>query len=174
MSVRITIGCLYLGIALATGLLLAGCQRQADDGPTELAGHIFVFNYRISSASYLVVLKRKAPIAEGTVAIAEFENPEGGDPLVIQQKIYPFWDKITLESPDIHCVRKGRPYAISVKIVGADEKTLQTIKTSVTSDLDQSVLPSKPLIVGPVYTPNPEVFKADGSADFSNTDKCPA
>jgi hypothetical protein len=35
-------------------------------------------------------------------------------------------------------------------------------------------LPSKPLVVGALYDKNPEVFKPDGSVDFSNTDKCPA
>jgi hypothetical protein len=160
-------------VALMAGMALAGCQRQADQGPTELAGHLFVFNYRISAASYLVVLKKISPIAEGTVAVAEFENPLGGAPLVVRQEIYPFWDKITLESPDIHCVHKDRPYAISVQILGPDQKTLQTIKTSVTSDLDQSVLAAKPLIVGPIYTKNPEVFNQDGTADFS-PESCPA
>ena len=40
--------------------------------------------------------------------------------------------------------------------------------------LDQTVLPSKPLVVGAGYEKNPEVFKPDGTTDFSNTDKCPA
>jgi hypothetical protein len=160
-------------MALAAGLVLAGCQRQSEDGPTELAGRLFVFNYRISTASYMIVLKKTAPIPEGTVAVAEFENPMGGDPIVVRQEIYPFWDKITLESPDVHCVRKDRPYAVSVKLVDAGDKTLQTIRTEVKSDLDQSILAAKPLIVGPIYTKNPEVFKADGSADFS-PEACPA
>jgi len=53
--------------ALAAGLALGGCQRQADDGPTELSGRIFVFNYRVSAASYMIVLKKKAPIPRGAL-----------------------------------------------------------------------------------------------------------
>lgn len=160
-------------LALMAALILCGCQRKADDGPTELTGHIFVFNYRVSAASYLVTLKKIAPIPDGSFAIAEFENPLGGDPIVLKEKIFPFWDKITLESPDIHCVHKDCPYAISIRIVDAGDKVLQTIKTHVQSTLDQSILAAKPLVVGPIYTKNPEVFTADGQADFS-PEKCPA
>jgi hypothetical protein len=160
--------------ALATGLLLAGCQREADKGPTELTGRIFVFNYRVASATYMVTLKKVAPIPDGTVAIAEFENPAGGDALVIKQKIFPFWETISLESPDLRCVRKNRPYSVSIRLVNADDKTLQTIKTEVKSDLDQTVLPTKPLIVGPAYDENPAVFKADGSADYGKDTACPS
>jgi hypothetical protein len=35
------------------------------------------------------------------------------------------------------------------------------------------VLAAKPLVVGPVYTVNPELVKPDGSIDFS-PEKCPA
>ncbi|AYG58668.1 hypothetical protein [Rhizobium jaguaris] len=161
-------------MAAIAGLTFAGCQRQADDGPTELSGRLFVFNYRVATASYMITLKKIAPIPEGTTAVAEFENPMGGDPLVVHEKIYTFWDKITLESPDLRCVRKDRPYSVSIKLVDASDKTIQTIKTEVKSDLDQTVLPTKPLVVGPSYTKNPDVFKADGSIDYGHDEACPA
>lgn len=163
-----------MSAGIIAGLALAGCQRKDDEGPTQLTGRLFVFNYRVASASYMITLKKIAPIPEGTTAIAEFENPAGGNPLVVNQKIYSFWDKITLESPDLHCVRKDRPYSVSIKLVDASDKTIQTIKTEVKSDLDQTVLPTKPLVVGPVYTANPDVFKGDGSADYGKDMACPA
>ncbi|MET0173808.1 MAG: hypothetical protein ABW206_15545, partial [Agrobacterium vaccinii] len=55
-----------------------------------------------------------------------------------------------------------------------DGHVMQTIETSITSDTDQSMLPAKPLVVGPLYTPNPEVFKADGSTDMAPVSGCPA
>lgn len=160
--------------AAIAGLALAGCQRKDDEGPTQLSGRLFIFNYRVATASYMITLKKIAPIPEGTTAVAEFENPAGGDPLVIREKIYSFWDKITLESPDLRCVRKDRPYSVSIKLVDASDKTIQTIKTEVKSDLDQTVLPTKPLVVGPAYTANPDVFKGDGSADYGHDATCPA
>lgn len=168
-----TIRTILLTAAIA-GLALAGCQRNDDDGPTKLSGRLFVFNYRVASASYMITLKKIAPIPDGTTAVAEFENPAGGDPLVIRQKIFSFWDQITLESPDLHCVRKDRPYSVSIKLVDASDKPIQTIKTEVKSDLDQTVLPTKPLTVGPAYTANPDVFKSDGSADYGHDTACPA
>jgi len=162
------------GFAIVLALIaLASCQRQSDDGPTELNGRHFVFNYRVSTAVYLVNLAKRAPIPDGSFAIAEFENPLGGEPLVVREKIFPFWDRITLQSPAVHCVRKDRPYAVSIRLVDANGKTIQTINTVVTSDVDQSVLAAKPLVVGPVYTVNPELLKPDGSIDFS-PEKCPA
>lgn len=162
------------GLAVIVALIaLAGCQRQSDGGPTELDGRHFVFNYRVSTATYLINLARKQPIPEGSFAIAEFENPLGGAPLVVKEKIFPLWDRITLQSPPVHCVHKDRPYAVTIRLVDADDRTIQTIKTVVISDVDQSVLAAKPLVVGPVYTVNPELLKPDGSIDFS-PEKCPA
>ncbi len=169
---KITLTMMSAGIIVV--LFLAGCQRKDDEGPTQLTGRLFVFNYRVASATYMITLKKIAPIPEGTTAIAEFENPAGGDPLVVNQKIYTFWDKITLESPDLRCVRKDRPYSVSIKLVDASDKTIQTIKTEVKSDLDQTVLPTKPLVVGPAYTANPDIFKGDGSADYGKDMACPA
>ncbi|NRP85076.1 hypothetical protein GFPCMMHI_00956 [Ensifer adhaerens] len=160
--------------AMIAGLALGGCQRRDDEGPTQLSGRLFIFNYRVATASYMITLKKIAPIPEGTTAVAEFENPAGGDPLVVRQKIYTFWDKITLESPDLRCVRKDRAYSVSIKLVDASDKTIQTINTEVKSDLDQTVLPTKPLVVGPVYTANPDVFKSDGSIDYGHDAACPA
>ena len=152
---------------------ITGCQRQVDEGPTELNGRHFVFNYRVSTATYLINLARKAEIPQGSFAIAEFENPMGGDPLVVREKIFPFWDRITLQSPAVHCVRKDRPYAVNIRLVDADGKTLQTIRTEVISDEDQSVLAAKPLVVGPVYSINPDLLKENGRIDFT-PEKCPA
>ncbi|PKA40552.1 hypothetical protein N2599_04605 [Rhizobium sullae] len=160
--------------ALALGaVLIAGCQRKMEK-MVEVSGHMFVFNYRVATATYLVTLKKTSPIPDGTVAIAEFENPAGGDPIILKEKVFPAWDKITLQSPSLHCVRKDRPYSVNIRLVDAEGTTLQELKTQLVSDVDQSVLPSKPLVVGPLYTQNPEVFKPDGTTDFSNADKCPA
>lgn len=160
-------------LAMSAGLI-AGCQREREK-MVEVSGHIFVFNYRVATATYLVTLRKTATIPDGSVAIAEFEDPAGGDPIVLSEKVYPAWDQITLQSPPVHCIRKDRPYAVNIRLVDAGGKTLQELKTQLVSDVDQAaMLPSKPLVVGPFYNMNPEVFKADGTVDYSNTDKCPA
>jgi len=162
-------------LALAALAALGGCQRQADNRPTELSGRFVVFNYRISQASFLVTLRKTAPIPDGTVAIAEFDNPMGGDPVVVREKIFAFWDKISLQTPALHCVRKDRPYAVTVRLEDTAGKTIQSLKTEVKADMDQSTaLAAKPLIVGPLYTENPDVFKPGEKPDFSPEPACPA
>lgn len=153
--------------------VIGGCQREADEKLVELSGRIFIFNYRVATASYLVTLRKTGRIPEGSIAEAVFENPQGGDALAIREKIFAIDDRITLESPHLHCVMKDRAYAVTIRILDQSGKLLQQIDTSITSDLDQTVLPSKPLVIGPGYEPNPEVFRADGTADFENADDCP-
>ena len=105
----------------------------------------------------MVTLAKARPFEDGSVAVASFENPAGGAPLVVQQKIWPHAAKIVLESPALACVRKDRPYAIAITILDPAGVQLQQIDTTLTSSLDQDVLPDKPLVVGPVYTPNPDL-----------------
>ncbi|OJT99215.1 MAG: hypothetical protein BGN83_08375 [Rhizobium sp. 63-7] len=158
---------------LAALALLAACQRESEDGPTEISGKLFVFNYRVATATYMITLQRKAPLPENGVVEAEYENPRGGAPLTTRSKIFPFWEKIVLESPPLHCVVKDRRYAVKIRILDSDSKLLQSLETTVVSNLDQSILPAKPLVIGPIYTRNPEVFKADGTADYSPEAGCP-
>lgn len=156
---------------LAIALLAAsGCQREKPHEIYELTGRIFVFNYRLSYATYVLTFRRVSPVADGTVAHAEFENPAGGAPIVLEQKVFPAQEKLVLESPDLACVRKDRPYKVKVRFSGPGGD-IQTIETTVTSDLDQSVLAAKPLVTGPAYDKNPDVFK-DGGADFSGNKGC--
>lgn len=163
-----------IGFALLLGLsLLTGCQRENTGEPLKLSGKVFIFNYRVAQATYVVTLARNGPLPEPSFAEANFENPAGGAPIVTRTKIFPFWDKVSLESPPVHCVVKDRPYAISIRILDGSENVLQSIETTLTSSLDQTVLPGKPLVVGPVYTPNPEVYGADGKADYAQEATCP-
>lgn len=146
-------------IAAATLLLaLAGCRDTGGEAEHfEISGKLVVFNYRVAEATYLVTLKPLQPPAEGQTAVASFEDPAGGDSIVVRQRIWPKLDKVTLESPPLHCVTKGKPYSVSIAIEASDGATLQTLTTTITSSENQDRLPDAPLVVGPAYTPNPEL-----------------
>ncbi|AYD00431.1 hypothetical protein [Neorhizobium sp. NCHU2750] len=161
-------------LALSSLMALAGCQRETNGRLVEVSGRLVVFNYRVAMAHYLVTLRKLQSIPEGSQAEAEFENPKGGDVLKTRERIFAVDDKITLQSPPIHCVVKDRPYAVTIRIVSASGAVLQTLKTSLVSDVDQTVMPAKPLTVGPGYAPNPDVFKADGSVDMAPESSCHA
>lgn len=164
-----------ISAALLLGLLsLAGCQREDVGEPLKLSGKVFIFNYRVAQATYVVTLARNGPLPDPSFVETSFENPAGGAPIVTRSKIFPFWEKVSLESPPVHCVVKDRPYSISIRILDGSNKLLQTIETTLTSSLDQKIMPGKPLVVGPVYTPNPEVYGADGKVDYAKTETCPA
>lgn len=152
----------FLVVILA--LLLAACQREGGDEPLVLSGKLFVFNYRLAYATYLVTLDRAQPVPEGSVVRAEFENPAGGAPLTLERRLFAHQQRVVLESPDVTCVKKDRPYKVSIAVVAPGGGTLQRLETTVTSSADQSgTLPAKALVVGPAYEKNPEVFR-DGKA----------
>ncbi|MFK3688773.1 hypothetical protein ACI2J4_00665 [Agrobacterium tumefaciens] len=161
-------------LAIVALLSLTGCQRDEPREVAKLSGRMFVFNYRVAVATYLVTLQRIAPIRDGSTVEAAFENPRGGPDLIINDKIFPTDDRITVQSPPVECVKQDRPYKVSIRIKAPEGDILQTIQTTIRSDTDQSALPAKPLVVGPLYTPNPEVFKPDGSTDMRPAKGCPA
>lgn len=146
-------------LALILGsAMLASCRDAGREGDYfEISGKLFSFNYRLATAVYVVTLRPLLPMQEGQVAVATFENPAGGDPIVVEQKVWTGLDKVTIESPPLECVVKDHPYAASIVIRGAGGEALQTIETKVTSDLDQSILPDRPLVIGPVYELNPDL-----------------
>jgi hypothetical protein len=166
---------IVIGAALLVGITsLSGCQREDTKEPLKVSGKVFIFNYRVAEATYVVTLARNGPLPDPSFVETTFENPAGGPPLVTRSKIFPFWEKVSLESPPVHCVAKGKTYAVDIRILDGEDKVIQTIRTSLTSTLDQSIMPGKPLVVGPVYTPNPEVYGADGKVDYAQEKTCPA
>lgn len=161
-------------IILLLAPLLAACQRETGPDPLKLTGKMFVFNYRLAYATYMVTLEQTEPLPEGSIVKAEFENPAGGAALTLERKIFPNLARVVLESPDVTCVKRNQPYKVAISLLGPDGDTLQVLETQVTSNLDQSILPEKALVVGPAYDKNPEVFK-DGKAPVHfETAKCAA
>jgi hypothetical protein len=160
-------------ILLPILLLLAACQREVGPDLLKLTGKMFVFNYRLAYATYIVTLERTEPVPEGSVVKAEFENPAGGAPLTLERKLFANLTRVVLESPDITCVKKGVPYKVAIFVVGPDGARLQSLETQVTSSADQSILPAKALVVGPGYDKNPEVFKDGKAPEHFETASCP-
>jgi hypothetical protein len=164
-----------LAVLFAGILALTACRDTGGEGEYfEIKGKLFVFNYRLARATYYVVLTPLKPMREGETAVATFENPAGGEPIIVRQKIWPKQDKTSIESPPLRCIVKDKPYAVTIRIEGADGKVIQTIETTMASSQDQDVLPDKPLVVGPHYTPNPELAgHPDGKLPDAKKEPCP-
>ena len=141
-----------LGSVLLLAAMLAACTGSGDYLST--AGGGFIFNYRIAEATYGIALKPMRDLPPDGVIEATFENPSGGAPFVMR-KDGPFNPtRIAFTTPPLEGVEKGRPYKVSVVLKDAAGATLQTIDKSYVSDIDQSVLPSRPLAIGPGYQRN--------------------
>jgi hypothetical protein len=83
-------------ILLPLLLSLAACQRETGPDPLKLTGKMFVFNYRLAYATYMVTLDRTEPVPEGSVVRAEFENPAGGAPLTLERKLFANLTRVAL------------------------------------------------------------------------------
>lgn len=164
--------------ALCAGLVaitMLGACRQSEEGQYfEVSGRLFEFNYRLARATYVVTLNPLRPMEDGQVVVATFENPAGGAPFVVKQPVWPKMRHITLTSPALTCVVKDKPYAVSIRIEDLSGKLLQTLQTTLISTEDQSVLPDRPLVTGPVYELNPELAgHSDGRLPGAEKPVCP-
>lgn len=158
-------------LAVITGL--SACQRETGPDPLELTGKMFVFNYRLAYATYMITLTKTEQVPDGSTVVATFEDPSGGPPLTLDRKLFPKLEKVVLESPDVTCVKKQKPYSVTIEVKGPDGAILQTLKTSVISNLDQDIMPAEALVVGPAYDKNPDVFKNGKAPEHFQTAKCP-
>jgi hypothetical protein len=158
--------------ALLAALALSSCRDASDGERFAFDGKLVVFNYRVATATFLVNLKHLRRAGEGEVAFASFEDPAGGAPIVVREKIWPNVSKTTITTPPLKCIVKDRPYKISIAIRDAKGDELQRLETTITSSEDQSLLPEKPLVVGPLYTPNPELANKSGVAELPE-ERCP-
>jgi hypothetical protein len=156
-------------------LVLAACKDESRQGYIALQGRIFIFNPRVATAVYSVSVAATKPIPEGSKAVFTFENPAGGSPMVKELKVRGGETKLGLESDELQCVKKGRPYAFSVTLLDSAGKELQRIDSSITSTLDQSILPEAPLSFGPTFIPNTELKRGpDGKFIRTKPQNCPS
>lgn len=146
-----------VGAALIAAVALGACRDTGKDQLFAISGKLFEFNYRLAVATYVITLRPLRPMVDGQVAVVSFQNPAGGDPIVVNQKIWPKLSHITLTSPPLTCVVKDKPYAVSIHIQDASGTLLQSIDTTMTSSEDQTMLPDRPLVIGPKYELNPDL-----------------
>ncbi len=162
--------CLSAVVALLAGL--AACAEPPKDY-LELTGKVFLFNVRLADATIVVTLRKLKDATAGASLVTDFEDPAGGEPLRVTQKIWP-GPNITIESPSLTCIVKGKPYAITIQLVDQSGTELQKIATTLASELGQEALPDRPLVVGPGYDANPALAgHANGKLPDRPQLKCP-
>lgn len=136
-------------------LALAAC-RPGDSGPyLEFIGGGFVFNYREAQAHYGFVVRVVRELPHGVLLEAVFDNPGGGEPFVLTQPAHSGRQRYTFSSPPVTGVIEGREYHVELRIIGpADKKAIARYRKSFRSNIDQSLLPAVPTVLGPGYHAN--------------------
>lgn len=125
-----------------------------------IEGGGFIFNYRVAEAFYGVSLRPMRHLDPGTVLEVLFENPAGGPPFVVRDTVVGNRLTYAMRTPGLKGVKKDHPYQVEVRVRAPKTgNILATYSRDFKSDVDQSVLPEKPLTVGPGYTRNPELVK---------------
>jgi hypothetical protein len=151
---------LTLAVAALIGatFVLAACE-DASKPPLAMAGGGFIFNYRIAEVFYGVSLKPQRRLKPDAVLEGEFENPAGGPNLIVRETLGPEPKLIyALQTPPLKGVKAGRPYKVVVRLLEGGKVT-GNLERTLTSDLDQDMIPDAPLTIGPGYTRNPDLPK---------------
>lgn len=141
--------------------VLVACSEGDSDKPYfEFLGGGFIFNYRLAQADYGFVAKAVRRIPQGTIIEAVFENPSGGEPIIMRETAK--WGRMqyTFRTPPVHGVKANRDYRVELRLRNpADQHVIATYGKTFRSDVDQSILPEHPTVVGPGHQPAPR--KAD-------------
>lgn len=146
-------------IALAAcALSLAACGEDTPTDYLKIAGGGITFNYRYSQATMVIVARQMSPLPEGAQIEALFEIPGKPDRERVARPAINGKLTYKLESSYLTGIEKGKPLHVTVQAVDGAGKVLDTENTTFTSDVDQSTLPTKPLVdpSKPNYVPQLE------------------
>ncbi len=143
-------------LLLISLLALAGCGEDESKPYLAFVGGGFVYNYRIGEAFYGFVARPERTLPEGSVIEARFENPSGNE-IVVTQPAKAGQFQYSFQTPPLKGIKAGHDYQVELRVLDPKTKgTYATYSKTFRTDVDQSTLPDKPLVLGPTYTPNPE------------------
>jgi hypothetical protein len=137
--------------------LLTACGDDDAKPYLTIAGGGFIFNYRIAESYYGLVVKAERKLPEDSLLIAEFEDPAGGPPISLREPAVEGRLRYSFRSPPLKGIKKNVPYTVAVTLKESEGgKVLARVERAYRSQVDQSIMPEKPLVLGPGYQINPE------------------
>lgn len=163
MGWELSIRKVFAGIAVLLAVLFAigwfTRQDITNDAYLQILGGGFMFNYREGEVYYGFTAEVVRPLASGSIIEASFEDPDGGPPLVVKERVSTMTNRYSLRSPPVRGVEADRPYHVAIKVYDREGKELiwQT-ERDYTSEISDRVVPEKPLTIGPGYHGNPEAM----------------
>ena len=148
-------GLVLLALLFAIGWLTR--DDPADKPFLEIAGGGFVFNYRVADNFYGFTALVARPLESGSIIEAEFENPAGGPPLVVRERVSPMTDRYAMRTPPLKGVEAHKPYQVTIRVIDREEtREIWSTTRSYASRISDARTPDKPLTVGPGYHLNPD------------------
>ncbi|MCV0379884.1 hypothetical protein [Nitratireductor sp.] len=148
-------------LALCAVLFAVGWFTREDpaDAPyLKILGGGFMFNYREAEIFYGFTAQVVRPLASGSIIEATFEDPAGGAPLVVSERVSTMTDRYALRTPPVRGVEAKKAYRVDIRVYDRTKTTLLWQEEhSYTSQIADTVVPEKPLTIGPGYHRNPEL-----------------
>jgi hypothetical protein len=143
-----------LVVLLAIGLAM---REPVGDKPyLRIAGASFIFNYRVAEVFYGFTAEVQRPVRNLSLLEAVFEDPGGGAPIRVTERLNPRTKRYSLRTPPVRGVEKDRPYKVVVRLIqNGDDAILFEEEFTVRSQMADDVVPDRPLTVGPGYMRNP-------------------
>jgi hypothetical protein len=141
-----------LTFLMCLGVAACSAPQDGDKPYVEFIGGGFIFNYRLAEADYGFVAAVKRPLPTDTVLEAEFENPEGDEPIIVQQTAK--WGRTSylFRTPPLQGIKANRDYRVELRLVNsATAEVIARYTKTYRSDVDQDILPKTPPVVGPGY-----------------------
>ncbi|MBN7759084.1 hypothetical protein JYP46_19845 [Nitratireductor aquimarinus] len=148
-------------LALCAVLFAVGWFTREDpaDAPyLKILGGGFMFNYREAEIFYGFTAQVVRPLASGSIIEATFEDPAGGAPLVVSERVSTMTDRYALRTPPVRGVEAKKAYRVDIRVYDRTKTTLLWQEEhSYASQIADTVVPEKPLTIGPGYHRNPEL-----------------
>ncbi len=156
---------LAAAVAVLAVLFQFAEQRRATSTKLAFAGGGFLYNYRIAEVRYGLTMRVVNPVPIGTHLEVTFENPAGGDPFVVTRSLGSDTSLVGVESPALPDVATGRDYAVVIRLRDrVTNAVLETHERRLRTNIEPTVMPKKPLTIGPGYHRNPDIGDGDPAA----------
>ena len=154
-------------VAVAAIAFAAGWVTRDDPSkkpPILIAGGGFIYNYRVSEVFYGFTAMVAKPVSNGSLLVAEFEDPGGGPPMVVETRVNARSNRYGMRSPRVEGVIAHKPYRVSIRLYDRTRTELLWSDEKIYSArISDDVVPDQPLTVGPGYQqfPGPGASQAD-------------
>lgn len=148
-------------VVIAAMLLLAGCS-ESKGKYVEIERGGFLFDYQLAQVKAGFTAKTLRELPAGGTLEASFENPAGGDALIVQLPVSGASEYDFL-SPPITGVVKDKEYEVTLFVRDSGGREVQRIEMAFASEMDGSVMPPSNSAVPRIPPPTVAFPPQDGS-----------